>query len=93
MEGLFSEYFNMRKDDSLWGNSECQDAWLHRFQIIKPYEVGVLERCEICGQEEFFPVVDGRVDNAEYLSYHARQALMKQHELFNHEYKYEYHNR
>lgn len=72
----------------MWGNSECLDSWLHRYQIIQPYENGVLERCDICGDELFSPVVDGRVDNMEYLSYHARQALMPHHELYKHEYEY-----
>jgi hypothetical protein len=72
--------------DSFWGHSECIDSWLHRFNIVEAYENGIKERCEICGEEIFNLVVDGRVDNIEYLSYHARQALMPQHELFNREY-------
>lgn len=70
----------------MWGNSECVDSWLHRFELVGAYEQGVLERCSICNQEEFFSVSDGRIDNVEYLSYHARQALMKQHPYFNREY-------
>lgn len=77
----------------MWGNSECIDSWLHRFEIVMAHETGVMERCTICGTEQFFPVVNGTTDNAEYLSYHARQALMKQHELFYHEYEYEYSHR
>ena len=72
--------------DLFWGNSECYDSWLHRFSIVQAYEEGVLERCEICGDEVFHKVVDGRIDNNEYLSYHARQALMPQHEYFKREY-------
>lgn len=75
-----------KKEDSFWGNSECVDAWLHRFQIVGQWPEGVLERCEICGQEEFFPVIDGRIDNNHYLSFHARQALFPQHERFQKEY-------
>lgn len=69
-----------------FGQSECLDIWLHRFQLVEQFEDGVMERCEICGQEEFFPVIDGQIDNQNYLSFHARQALMPQHELFKHEY-------
>lgn len=75
------------KEDNMWGGSNCLDSWLHRFQLIKPYEQGMLERCSICGQEEFFTVVEGRIDNLEYLYYHARQALPKQHPYFKHEYQ------
>ena len=76
----------MKKEDNFFGNSECCDAWLHRFSIVETYPEGVLERCQICGQEEFFLMIDGRIDNINYLSYHARQALLKEHELFQHEY-------
>lgn len=72
--------------DSFWGNSQCCDSYLHRFNIVNQYFDGVLERCELCGEEQFFPIVNGELDNIDYLSYHARQALMPQHELFIHEY-------
>lgn len=74
--------------DLFWGNSQCLDSWLHRFKIIEQFKDGILERCEICGQEEFFKVIDGRIDNVEYLSYHARQALLPFHPLFAHEYEH-----
>ena len=74
------------KNEEMFGKSECIDTWLHRFELVGAYEQGVLERCSICSQEEFFPVSEGRIDNVEYLSYHARQALPKQHPYFNHEY-------
>lgn len=72
--------------DSFWGQSNCLDSWLHRFDIVQAYEEGVLERCEICNEEVFFPVANGRPDNVNYLSYHARNALMPQHEYFIREY-------
>lgn len=75
-----------KTEDSFWGHSQCLDSWLHRFNIAEAFEYGVLERCEICAEEAFFQVADGRIDNEEYLSYHARQALMPQHELFAREY-------
>lgn len=72
--------------DSFWGKSNCRNGWLHRFNIAEAHLEGVLERCEICGEEVFFPVIEGKTDNVEYLSYHARNALMKEHELFSREY-------
>ena len=73
--------------DSFWGNSECLDTWLHRFNLVNQYLDGVLERCEICSEEVFFPIVNGRVDNTDYISYHARQALPSNHPQFTHEYR------
>ena len=75
-----------KTEDSFWGQSECLNSYLHRFKIQDQFEDGVVEMCEICGQREFFKVVDGRVDNVNYLSFHARQALPPQHPRFIHEY-------
>ena len=72
--------------ESFLEQSQCLEGWLHRFVIVDQYFDGVLERCEICGQEEFFQIIDGRVNNENYLAYHARQALLPQHELYIHEY-------
>lgn len=74
------------RTDSFWGNSECLDTWLHRFSLVGQFEDGVLERCEICGQEEFYKIIDGRIDTVEYLSTHARQALQPEHPWFRHEF-------
>lgn len=71
----------------MFDESECQNAYLHRFYIQYQFEEGVIECCEICGQQEFFKVVDGRVDNNHYLAFHARQALLPQDPRFTHEYK------
>lgn len=40
----------------------------------------------ICGQVIRFKVFNGRINNTEYMAYHARQALPKIHRLFPHEY-------
>lgn len=81
------------KPHALFLDSECLNGYLHRFSIQQQYPEGVVEICEICKERRFFKVVDGRVNNVEYLGSHARQALLPQHPLFYHEYKYEYKNR
>ena len=75
-----------KTDDGFWGQSPCLNNYLHRFSIVNQSEDGVLERCEICGYQEFFKVIDGRVDTVNYLSWHARQALSPLHPTFPHEF-------
>lgn len=75
--------------DDYYLNSMCQEGYLHRFNLVKEYEHGVLEVCEICALEKFFPVVNGKTDNAEYMSWHVRQALHPHNPLFFHEYQYQ----
>jgi len=77
----------MVKDDSFFGKSKCRGGWLHRFNIQRQWEDCVEEVCEICGKSVFFKVINGHADNSQYISYHARQCLPKQHPLFSHEYK------
>lgn len=72
--------------DPFWGKSQCLGSWLHRFTIKRQWMDGVEEVCEICGEQVFFKVVNGKTDNYEYMSYHARQFLMPQHPYFKHEY-------
>ncbi len=66
--------------------SRCKGTYLHKFEIIAQHEQGMLEMCDRCGKEVFFKVIDGKIDNNNYLNYHLRQALPKNHPLFNHEY-------
>lgn len=75
-----------RAIDPQWELSQCYGDWLHCFNLVESRYEYSLEVCEICGQEEYFQVVDGRVDNMNYIEYHARQCLPKQHPLFRHEY-------
>lgn len=63
--------------------SECAGGWLHRYEIIRTFEVGVEERCLICRESRFFP---HNVSNFEYLSYHIRQALPSNHNRYHKEY-------
>lgn len=74
--------------DLYWEKSHCRGGYLHRYTITGQWEEMVEETCEICGESKYFPIIDGRTNNTEYLEYHMRQALVPQHELFYHEYKY-----
>lgn len=73
--------------DDDFKNSICQNEYLHRFNLIEQYPEGVLEVCEICGIDKFFSIIDGRVDNFEYMSFHMRQALFPQHPYYTHEHE------
>ena len=79
-----------QRTNAFFLESECLNGYLHRYSIQEHYSEGVVEMCEICKNRKFFRVVDGRVNNVEYLGSHARQALLPQHPLFYHEYKYEH---
>ena len=70
----------------IFKNSECKHSWLHRYKIFKEFPQGVQEKCEICGDKVFFRVVNGRINNARYLSYHLRQTIPPIHRLFSHEF-------
>ena len=70
----------------LFARSKCRNNWLHRFVVVFQYENGIKERCQICGQEETFKIMNGQTSNLRYLSYHMRQALPMNHPLFKHEY-------
>ena len=74
--------------DDFFMNSLCQNEYLHRFKIVKEYPEGVLEVCEICGLDKFFRILDGKVDNYEYMAWHARQALFPAHPYYYHEREY-----
>ncbi len=74
--------------DDFWQNSMCEGEYLHRFKIVKEFPQGVLEICDICGLDKFFRIIEGKVNNAEYMSWHCRQALQPMHPYFNHEYEY-----
>ena len=50
--------------------------------------MGTLEMCEICKDKAFFPVRHERIDNYEYIKYHARYLLTPNHPYYYHEYQY-----
>lgn len=78
----------MRNRHPFWQNSACKRGYLHRFSIKEEYPQGVKEVCEICKLGKFFKVIDGKVSNAEYMSYHLRQALPPFHPNYYLEYKF-----
>lgn len=66
--------------------SHCKEGWLHRFTILRQSPNGVEEGCIICKEKRVFKIIEGRINNLEYLEYHIRQALPKWHPLFKREY-------
>lgn len=69
-----------------WNNSKCINQWFHRFKIVFQIPQGVLEQCEICHKRKFFKMVQGRTNNMEYIAYHNRQCLPREHNNFKREY-------
>jgi len=70
--------------------SKCKGSYLHKFDLVAEYHYppdAVKERCSRCGKEVIFKLdANGNADNNKYLKYHARQALIPQHRLWQHEY-------
>ena len=65
----------MKLKHPFWQNSMCRKRYLHRFEIAREFENGVLEVCKICHTKKFFKLIDGKLDHNRYMSYHFRQAL------------------
>jgi hypothetical protein len=61
----------------------CGNSFLHKFKIEEEYTNGVLEVCEICFLRKFFKVLDNKLDNREYMSWHLKQALPYHHPMYN----------
>lgn len=78
----------MQVRHSFWQNSQCFNSYLHRFSVKEEYPQGVMEECEICRMRKFFKIIDGKLNNIDYMSYHIRQALPQFHERYDHEYSY-----
>lgn len=82
----------MKLNHPFWLNSKCHKGYLHRFEVAREYETGVLETCKICHIKKFFKINDeGRVDNNKFMSYHLRQVLQNIPipNYIWHEYKYD----
>lgn len=62
------------------------NGYLHNYKQLGITPNGVVEMCERCKDIQFFKVVNGRIDNLNYIDYHMRQALPKYHNLFAHEF-------
>jgi len=73
---------------SFWQESQCLNQYLHRFSIKEEYPQGVKEVCEICGMSKFFRILEDKVNNQEYMSYHVRQALPPFHPYYEREHNY-----
>lgn len=66
----------MKLNHPFWQNSQCLKHYLHRFEVAREYETGVLEVCKICHVKKFFKITDtGKIDNNKFMSYHLRQVL------------------
>lgn len=52
--------------------SNCKEGWLHKYVIISVVKGGLYERCERCGNKQYFP---SNTPNWKYMEYHIRQAL------------------
>lgn len=70
----------------MFGKSECECGWLHRYQIHREWSDGVEEVCEICKDQQFYKIVDGRIDNIAYLEHHERDILTPDMPIYFHEY-------
>lgn len=73
---------------SFFQNSRCLNSYLHSFDIVEEYEDGVLEVCQICKIKKFFKVIDGKLNNADYMSWHFKNVLPPNHPMYYHENHY-----
>lgn len=69
--------------------SKCIEGWLHAYRITEQEEDCVFETCRRCGKRQHFVVMDGIVENTNYLNHHIQQALVPEHPLFYHEWWFE----
>ncbi len=67
---------------NFYQNSQCLNSYLHRFEVKREYPQGVLEVCEICHKRMFFKIIDDKVDNQNYMSYHIHNALPPFHPMY-----------
>ncbi len=70
----------------MWMRSECAGPWLHRWRIGRQWRDCVEETCDICHEQIFTKVRDGRINNYEYISTHLRSSLQPSHPRFAKEY-------
>lgn len=64
--------------------SKCCGGWLHRYEIVKLFDKGVVEECGICRKRKFF---SNNMPSSKYLDYHNRSALQKINPRFKKEYE------
>ena len=76
----------MKTKHPFYQNSQCKHSYLHQFEIKEEYTEGVLEVCKICNVKKFFKIIDGKLSNTEYMSYHIHNILPQMHPLYQREY-------
>lgn len=50
----------------------------HDFQRISGDETGQVEVCKLCGERKVYKVVNGQIDNVQYLKDHARDFAQRE---------------
>lgn len=69
--------------------SRCVEGYLHAYRITEQDEDCVFETCRRCGRRQHFKVIDGTVENINYLNHHIQQALTPDHPGFYREWFFE----
>jgi hypothetical protein len=72
----------MKFKNAFFQNSKCKNSYLHRFEIVEEFDNGVLEICPICFKRKFFKLIENKVDNQFYMSYHIKSILPPQHPFY-----------
>lgn len=76
----------MKTKHPFWQNSYCKNGYLHLFEIKEEYDEGVKEVCRICKMTKFFRVIEGKLNNQDYMSYHIRYSLPPFHPMHERQY-------
>lgn len=74
---------------SFFQNSQCLNKYLHKFDIVEEYPDGVVEVCQICKMKKRFKVIDDKLNNADYMSWHFGHVLPNNHPLYYHQTSYD----
>lgn len=74
---------------SFFQHSLCLNKFLHTFDIVEEYPDGVVEVCQRCKKKKFFKVIDDKLNNADYMSWHFGHILPQNHPFYYHQFKYE----
>ncbi len=68
----------------LWKQSICKGGLLHNYRIEQGLPDGVIEICAHCHDKKYFR---NNEPSRLYLDHHLRQALQRDHQRFNREYR------
>lgn len=71
----------MKQPNHHYQNSVCKKKlpFLHDYRPLYKKDGGLVEKCTLCGDKQFFPE---KIPNAMYLSYHIKQALQPSDRIF-----------